>query len=357
MQTKCITGFDNFCVSSYLVFRYVVKEGVSWKQGVTPVFPHVSKQSQICVRESDRILKVLRELMMKSCPDESVGILLSGGIDSAILAALMPSGSHAYTVRFIAEGTVDESQMARLYAEQSGLNHHTVQVTWNDYLEYMDTLMLNKKSPLHPVEVGLFKAACAVKTNGVDTLVIGNGADSTFGGMDKLLSKDWTFDEFVNRYTFVNPTQAVKQPVSMLPVYQDYRVGDGIDVIGFLKVVHGLGIIQAFDNAIGSAKCRTITPYEHLFLDAPLDLLRIRNGQSKYLLRSIFKQLYPSLDVPEKIPFARPMDQWLKNWLGPQRPEFLDDIDLAKFTGEQKWLLYCLERFMNFMEQQYGRPE
>jgi hypothetical protein len=352
---KVMTGFDKFCVSSYLTFRYVVREGASWKKGFRPAFPHVFQHSQICVRESAKILEVLRDLMKKSCPDKNVGILLSGGIDSAILAALMPPDCHAYTVRFMAEDTIDESQTAEVYAEQSGLNHHTVQVTWNDYLECMDRLMLNKKSPLHPVEVGLFKAACAAMADGVGTLVIGNGADSTFGGMDKLLSKDWTFDEFVNRYTFVNPARVVKQPLSMLPVYEEYRIGDGIDVVKFLKVTHGLGIIQAFDNAIGSVGCKTITPYEHLFLDAPLDLSRIRNGQSKYLLRSIFKELYPELDVPVKIPFVRPMDQWLKNWSGPQRPEFLEDINLEEFSGEQRWLLYCLERFMNLVEQRYGQ--
>ena len=351
---KIMTGFDNFCVSSYLTFRYVVREAASWKESVTPVFPQVFQQSQICVREPSRILEVLRDLMKQSYTGQSVGILLSGGIDSAILAALMPPRSHAYTVRFVAKDVVDESRMAQVYAQRSGLKHHIVQVTWDDYLEYMDELMRNKKSPLHPVEVGLFRAASVAAADGVRTLVIGNGADSTFGGMDKLLSRDWTFDEFVSRYTFVDPALVVKESVSMLPTYEAYRTGDGIDVVKFLKVTHGLGIIQAFDNAIGSAGCKTVEPYEHLFLDTPLDLARIRNGHSKYLLRSVFEQLYPGLDVPEKIAFARPMGQWVKNWTGPQRPEFLDDIDLEQFTGEQKWLIYCLERFMNLMEGQDG---
>ena len=32
---------------------------------------------------------------------------------------------------------------------------------------------------------------------------------------------------------------------------------------------------------------------------------------------------------------------------GPKRKEFRDDIEIKNFSGNQKWLLYCLERFLN----------
>jgi hypothetical protein len=331
----------------------VVNETVGWTDGIMPAFPKIAEHGQIGVRKSSQILEVLQTLMEQNCKDKSIGILLSGGIDSAILAALMPPGSHAYTIQFMAENTIDESSRARVYAEHIGLEHHTVQITWADYLKHMDILMSNKRSPLHPVEVGLYKAATTAFANGVRTLVIGNGADSTFGGMDKLLSRDWTCDEFIRRYTFVDPRIVLKEPVSMLPVYEQYRMGDRFNVVSFLKVIHGLGIIQAFDNGIGSAGCKTVEPFEQLFLDAPLDMTRIRKGESKYLLRSVFKKLYPGLSAPEKVPFARPMDQWMEGWSGPIRPEFRENIPLNRFTGEQKWLMYCLERFLNLIEESH----
>ena len=46
----------------------------------------------------------------------------------------------------------------------------------------------------------------------------------------------------------------------------------------------------------------------------------------------------------------RPMDVWMKEWKGPERLEFLDNLDIGQFSGEQKWLLYCLERFLNLIE-------
>lgn len=73
--------------------------------------------------------------------------------------------------------------------------------------------MKHKKAPLHPVEVGLYKAAVASQQDGINVLASGTGADTMFGGLDKLLSKDWTFDEFVKRYTFLDPIRALKRPV------------------------------------------------------------------------------------------------------------------------------------------------
>ena len=41
---------------------------------------------------------------------------------------------------------------------------------------------------------------------------------------------------------------------------------------------------------------------------------------------------------------------FLETWEGPTRPEFRKDIDMSKFTGNQKWQMYCLERFLNLNE-------
>jgi hypothetical protein len=181
-------------------------------------------------------------------------------------------------------------------------------------------------------------------------LVLGNGADSTFGGMDKLLSRDWTFDEFVRRYTFIQPSDALKNPVSILDIYEKYKDGcNKMDYISFLKYTHGLGIIQAFDNAIGLAGCSSIEPFEHMKLAIPLDIERIRKGEPKYMLYEIFRERYPEFEEAKKIPFARPMDQWLAEWEGPKRQEFKNNC-IQGLTGDQRYLIYNLELFLNIIE-------
>ena len=340
----------DFCASSYLAFRYVVKSGVAWSKGFLPDLPRSALRT-IKVAGADGVLGSLKDIVHKICAKNTTpGILISGGIDSAILAALMPRGTRAYTVRFAGSDAADESAAAGLCADKSGLRHSVVNIEWHDYLDNMDALMMRKRSPLHAVEIGLYKAAQAARQDGIGTLVAGIGADSTFGGLDKLLSQDWTFDSFIRRYTFVEPSSALKKPASTRAIFEKYRTGGKIDIQGFLKIVHGTGIIQAFNNAVEAAGCSPEYPYEHLSLNAPLDLARIRRGEPKYILREVFNVLYDDMPVPEKAAFARPMDEWMAFWRGPVRPEFRKGLDMKNFTGEQKWLLFCLERFLDMLE-------
>ncbi|MEI7672045.1 MAG: asparagine synthase C-terminal domain-containing protein [Deltaproteobacteria bacterium] len=345
-----MTDYD-FCISSYLAFRYVAKPGIAWKEDVLPEFPNVKTQGKFKVKTAQEVLERLRQIMKESSNFEGVGVLLSAGMDSAIIAAMLPRGTHAYTVRFVANDAIDEAPAANRVADKLGLKHSVVDVTWDDYNNSMELLMKHKKAPLHPAECGLYKAACVARKDGINVLAVGNGADSTFGGMDKLLSKDWTFNEFVTRYTFLDPSHTVKRTVSIADIYEPYRWKQGFNVMGFLKVVHGLGIIQMFENAIHAGGCSLIAPFEELALDAPLDMNRIRAGEPKYILNDVFRAVCPGFEIPVKIPFARPVTQWLKDWQGPKRPEFLECLTLDGFSGEQKWQLYCLERFLNMIEK------
>ena len=83
----------------------------------------------------------------------------------------------------------------------------------------------------------------------------------------------------------------------------------------------------------------------------PLDLQRIRNGESKYLIRELFKMRYPDFTVPEKIPMPRPVDKYFADWDGPKRPQFKDDLDISKYDGNQRWLMWCLEQFLNMIDE------
>ncbi len=346
--------YDPFCSSSYLAFRYVVEQARAWKPGLVPEFPHIVQSESTTVNNAKEILSFLRENLARFSK-ENTGLLLSGGIDSAILAALLPRGTRFYTIRFSAEGAIDETLAAQSFAQACGSSVQVVDVGWDDYLKYCDLLIKRKKSPLHAIEPGLYVAGLAAKNDGLDTLIVGNGADSTFGGMDKLLSKDWTLEEFINRYTFVDPMLVLKNAVSMRGVFKRYvSPGDSIDVQRFLKVSHGIGIIQTFENAINASGSDVVAPYEDLLLGTPLDIQRIRNGEPKYLLREVFNELYPGVDVPPKAPFPRPMEDWMADWTGPTRREFLDELDIKQFSGEQKWLIYCLERFMEIFDSDHS---
>lgn len=342
-------SFRPEALSAYLALRWLPSRDLAWAGTFAPAEPQDQAEHVWRVGDATELLERLRA-QLSAVDMRRTGLLLSGGIDSAILAALLP-GARAYTVRFEAEGAVDETPQAAEFAARFGLAHTVVAVTWTDYERFADALMLHKRSPLHAVEVGLFKAALRASGDGIDHLIVGNGADSNFGGLDKLLSRDWTLDEFTARYSFLDPRSVLRDAIGPERWVQPYRIGNGVDVPRFLREVHGQGITQAFTNAASLAGCTLLSPYEHVGLRDPLDLDRIRAGQPKYLVREAFRRLYPDLQPLEKVPFARPMATWLSGWQATTRREFVKPAVPAGWSGEQRWLVWCLDRFLNLVEE------
>ncbi len=338
-----------YCMESYLTVRYVYDDTKCFKEGIIPVrHKEVPLNEKKPCKTAQDIDKCIREQLDKIDLTKAA-VLLSGGMDSAILASYMPKGTKCYTTRCIGENAVDETEQARKYCDIYGLEHVIVDVTWEDYLNTMDELMLHDGSPIIPNEPQAYKAALKAKEDGAKLIVYGDCADTEFGGMDRLLSKDWKYEEWVNRFTFLDSSLVLKDGNISMDSYEDYKKSyEDIDFIGYIQGPYAVSAAGALTNAFECAGLKYIDPFEHLKLDGPLDLKRVRNGESKYLIRELFKMRYPMLDIPEKKPMSRPATAWMKAWGGPKRPEFIENCT-EELTGEQKLLLYSLERFLNLI--------
>ena len=130
-------------------------------------------------------------------------------------------------------------------------------------------------------------------------------------------------------------------------VFEKYRQGKHIDFLGMFDSVTTIESYGSYENAFATANMSYLDPYELFKMATPVDLKRIRNGESKYLIRDLFKRRYPNIPIPEKNPMPRPVDFYFENWNGPKRNEFREDINIVNFTGNQKWLIWVLERFLD----------
>ena len=45
----------------------------------------------------------------------------------------------------------------------------------------------------------------------------------------------------------------------------------------------------------------------------------------------------------------RPVNEWFAKWKGPTRPEFIPHCT-DNMTGDQKWMVWSLERYLNLIE-------
>ena len=342
----------DFCLSSYIAFRYIWKDGVDFAEG----FQHknyrpLNASERIAVKTPEDIDREIQQQFDRLYQKyDNIGILLSGGMDSANLAAYLKPGSHAYTFNSASGEFNADVERARKYCAKWQLHHHLINITMDDYEQFTPIVMRYKFAPVHSIEPQIYKAAQLAKADGVQLMIVGESADLIFGGMDKLISPQWTFDGFAQRYTFLQPELVLQRPVSQMELFEQYRQGDeGIDVMRFMDDVFAIESSSSYLNAFGAAWMPYYDPYACLVMADPLDMDRVRNGEPKYLVRGLYAIKYPELEIPFKIPMPRPVDAIFKDWEGPRRPEFRKDIPMQQLTGNQKWQLWCAEQFLNML--------
>lgn len=339
-----------YCMSSYLAFRYIEDDNKEFYNN----FKHsnikpIPDEERILVKTVEDIdVEIAKQMEQYNCKKK--GILLSGGMDSAIIASYL-RGADAYTFRFMG-GDFQREELARAeyYAKYYGLTLHYVDIDWNTVDLYLDTAMKAKCAPVHSIEPQILQAALQAKEDGIEIMFVGESSDLIFGGMDGLLAKDWDFDEFMNRYIFTKPEDVLEEPQSMQYLFERYRDGEKIDFLKFMDDVFSIESSSSYLNAFTVAEMPYCDPYAKLKMADKLDLYRVRNGESKYLIRGLMAKKYPDISVPDKVPMPRPVDIYFKNWEGPTRSEFKKNLNMSLFNGNQKWQMYCLERFLNIFD-------
>ncbi len=343
-----------FCMSSFLAFRYIERDEVDFFEHI---YHKIDKSEPTNYTEVENVQDIDAYItkQFQSFKNEKLGILLSGGMDSGCLAHYMPKGSNAYTFRFLG-GDFQKDELARAenIAIRQQLNLHYIDIDWQVMEQYLPILMKRKGAPVHSIEPQIYAAAIQAKKDGVERLIFGDAADPIFGGMDQLISKDWAFNDFVKRYTFLDPKLILKNPTDVNYLFERYRLspeqskrGEEIDFLRFMDEVYSIESEDSYINAFEVAGIKYTDPYVGMKIKGGIDLDRNRGGEPKYLIRELFKFCFNDLPVPNKNPMPRPVDTYFKDWQGPKREEFRTDIPMETLTGNQKYQLYVLEKFLD----------
>ncbi len=340
----------NYCMSHYLAFRIIKDENINFYDGLKHEVYKGHKNEDITpVRTIKDIEDVIKRKINEFYIPNKTAILLSGGMDSAVLASYLPEGTKAYTFKCIAEGAIDETEQAKKYCEINNLNHEVIPMYWTDFEEFTPKILRADGAPFHSIEVQLLKAGEYAKSQGIERIIIGDSADYIYGGMDKLLKSDWHIDAFIKRYNYIEPSKALIDYVDVKDEYNKYiREDDTIDVWKLMNEDMLLESLNSYTNAFNIANIEYLDPYSYTKMAEPLDLDRVRNGEPKYMIRELFASRYPGIPVPIKIPMPRATEQWLKDYK-VSRPEFIPNCT-ENMTGDQKWLCWCLEQFLNLHE-------
>ncbi len=339
-----------FCMSSYLMYRYVYNKNISFSNDFELNIANMN-YSRKPVKTASDLLDIIEETVNEAFNSGKTALALSGGMDSAIIAKFMPKKSKAVTFNCIVPGikTFSEVQAAKYWAEQSNLDHEVIDIYWDDVERATDLLIRSKGAPIHSIEPQIYLAAKKLKDDGFENFIFGENADIIFGGMNGLLEKDWYFSEFVERYSYILPYKVLRNPKMPLAPFQEFEKDGHIDGHEFINKYFRQESLGSYLNACKVADINFVGPFTKTYLDEKINYERIRSGDTKYIIREAFKKLYPNNDYPKKVPMPRPVNEWFANWEGPTHPAFLPHC-IDNLTGNQRWMVWCLEKFLNLIE-------
>ena len=344
------------CINEYLAFQHLYSN-ISWKEGYhnRTYDEYTECPRKIKVSNGEDAHKELLKFKHKFKNNNNIGILISSGIDSATISKLLPENSLAFYATYKERENDPEIDIVKQYCFINKLKLIIVEVSWEDYKTNMKFLMKVKKNPIHPCEVPVYMCCKKAVEMGVEIILSGWGADTHFGGMSKLLSRDWSFEEFKKRYEYC--PRIKEDNLSLDLTYKDYiKIDKNIDIQKFLTFNYHIMTLKSFFYIPEILGLIHIPVWGFLGIKNNLDLKRIRDGNPKYIIQETFKIMYKddNLPVTEKIPFTRPTDIYMGKYFNEYDyveilNKYLQKYPENSLSSQQLWMIYNLNFFIKFV--------
>ncbi len=165
------------------------KNEVSFTQWYDPLQHKLDIDTAMFQKKSfcvETIRSLLREAVSKRMvSDVPIGALLSGGLDSSLVVALMKEQHEqvkTFTVAFDQDHN-DERAWARKAAKKFNTDHHELIITEQDAFSFFETMAYHQDEPLGDVVcIPLYYVSKLARDAGVKVLQVGEGADELFCG-------------------------------------------------------------------------------------------------------------------------------------------------------------------------------
>ncbi len=274
--------------------------------------------------------------------DAPVGIQLSGGVDSSILAwyvnKIKGEGIKSFSINFL-ESEFDESVEAAKTAKKFNFDHHSIPFSVKDFIEIWPKAIEFFDEPInHPHTIPLFKLYQIAKEH-VKVLLSGEGADEAFLGYEhhKKILDITNFNDLRNFSKFLD-FDSIKEYLNLDLIKNNddywgnkteaakYWISKGITGISGYEFHHHLNtLLNRIDKMSMANSVEVRTP----FLDNELvgfglkqnidSLFRLsanNKTKRKIPLMKIYEKLF-GIDASEKnkIGFRVPFDEWIQNKL------------------------------------------
>ena len=343
-----------------------VQENTYWSIS-EKIKPETLKNEAIAKKSLNDLIKSSIEYRLNS--DVPYGVLLSGGIDSSVVAAYsqesIENKLNSFSIGF-KEAKYNESIYAKEISKFLGTDHHEFEVSYKDAIDIVEDLCDIYDEPYADSSAIPTLLVSKLAKKHVSMVLTGDGGDEQFLGygmykwanrlsnpivkkfrnpISSLLNNSWTnsLKRVAPHFSFNNNTHIASQIFS---------IEQGLFLKEETKRVLSAGYIQELffearkvrrklsssetqalfdiDNYLNGdllVKVDRATMFHSLEARCPLldyrilefsinldETLKVKNGQSKYLLKSILYDKIPQnyFNRP-KWGFSIPLQSWLKN--------------------------------------------
>ena len=272
--------------------------------------------------------------------DVPIGIQLSGGVDSSILAwyvnKIKGEGIKSFSINFL-ESEFDESVEAAKTAKKFNFDHHSSPFSVDDFIEMWPKAIEFFDEPInHPHTIPLFKLYQIAKEH-VKVLLSGEGADEVFLGYEhhKKILDITNFNDLRNFSKFLD-FDLIKEYLNLDLIENNddywgnkteaakYWISKGVTGISGYEFHHHLNtLLNRIDKMSMAHSVEVRTP----FLDNELVEFGLKQNvdslfrfsandktKRKIPLMKIYEKLFGT-DASEKnkIGFRVPFDEWIQN--------------------------------------------
>ncbi len=251
-------------------------------------------------RRADRLFNVFSEVVGQHLiADVPVGLLLSGGLDSSLVAAVASRHQKLNTLSFaFADSKIDERPFARTVSQHIGSNHQEVviepgEVTRDleDSAWYFDDLF----GDWGLISTRMLYQQC--RERGLKVVLVGEGSDELFGGYrsyDLTQGRRGILPLSLQLYRWFSGRRWGKEWLGFHRLLQQLRTeahGDDFSAVRLFETRHQLpnNYNMKVDKASMAASVEARVPFLDVRVaregfSTPANLL-MKNGTNKYLLR------------------------------------------------------------------------
>lgn len=319
-------------------------------------------------------------IKLRSGRNMPIGLFLSGGIDSSLIAYIAKP-KHVFTCHYNLGEHFDELYYAELVAKDIGAEHHIIQPKPSDFQKWYGKIIWHLDQPIATAST-LSAFLLAKKASQFVKIVLnGEGADELFGGyiryllmlMEEYLGNlrelksyhslarffwsEEVFSELAERYFFLtkrgipdtnNPFKKIKTIFSQHRYLLNQMCACDIEIT--LPSLLTMG-----DRVCAAHGMENRSPYlDYRIVEFAFSLpseLKIKENKTKFILKKVAKGIVPDeiIERKDKKGLITPIYQWFSNELSEWSNDLIRSFKKRKivikrgnFRGEYDRYLYML---------------